>query len=147
MLKDMFGPETRGRRSIGIVSRCLGLHENCTELRIESCREHPIGDYWVSDVYWIPLTEERIDIYAYFLKTARKSVVKNRRFDLKYLLNPEKMIEGRQKGVLINENSILFVEEPRYEQFIFSEINSRLVLGISIQKEITNNLISRFLYQ
>ena len=66
---------------------------------------------------------------VYFINKKNKAPIKNRQIDYKYLLDPEKIVKNLHKGIKVQENGIGIVERPEYRQFVFSEINYRLVLG------------------
>ena len=97
------------------------------ELELVTPKNSP--SYWVSDTYWVSLKVETLDVSVYFINMVKKMTIRNRRVDLKYLLYPQKMIRNLSKGIRVKENTVYLCERLEYKQFMFSEINPRLVLG------------------
>ena len=85
---------------------------------------------------WIPLTVEEISFSIYFIDLTRNSVVKNRRVDRHYLLNPDNMVKNLFKTIKIQSNVIEVQEELRFKDFMYSRISDNIILGKFLVKSI-----------
>lgn len=135
IVPNILGPEADRTKALGLSGSLvdLALHSKVVKLNFTLSKQKSSDASvmcWKSPPVWVSLRTESISFSVYILDLVAKSVIKNRRVDLHYLLNPEKAVQGLQKDIRVKQNCIQIVqEEISMKNFIYNEINERILVG------------------